>query len=70
MNYGGTVPIYDRKALTPEIFLGASGTFSGLSLSANLPISVTGTVTAIRDSTWALITVQQADGDVFRIRIA
>jgi len=68
MNYGGTTEIRDVQALTPELYVGASGIFRGLRLSDNVPIDVEGTITDIKESSWALLTIKTADG-ISRIRV-
>ena len=68
MRYGGTTEIRDVKALTPELFVGASGKFTGHRLSDNVLVDVEGTIESILESSWALLTIKTVDG-ISRIRI-
>ncbi len=69
MNAIPEVHIQDRQAVTPDIYVGASGKFTGFRLSDNTLIEVEGTIINIKDASWALLTVKTADG-ISRIRIA
>ena len=68
MRYGGSVEIQDVTAITPDIYVGATGKFTGHRLSDNVLTEVEGTITAIREAHWALLTIQTADG-ISRIRV-
>lgn len=61
--------ITELRALTADIYCGASCTFSGRRLSDNTPITVTGVIIRIQSSSWALVTIQSTDGSLVRIRM-
>ena len=68
MRYGGSVEIHDRQSLTPDLYVGAEGDWTGHRLSDNELITVHGTITAIRDCAWSVVTIDTASG-IVRIRI-
>ena len=61
--------ITELRAFSPDLYVGLTGTFWGLKLSSNVPIEVTGTITAIRESSWSVVTIQTPDGETVRIRM-
>jgi len=62
--------IAELRAISPDLYVGKSGRFWGLKLSSNHPVEVEGTITRIQEASWSVVTIEQADGSIVRIRMA